>query len=212
VVAETDGKARASLILGFFAWIIPAAIGAVILGHISRSEIQRSGGKLKGGGMALAGLIMGYGGLAMLPLMVIIIAAIAVPNLLRSRIVANQASAVGSLRTINTSAVTYASTFNRGYPESLAFLGPPTGGKAADANAADLIDEALASGRKSGYVFTYRVVAKDPDGLTCAYTINADPVQGCGTGNGNCYFTDETGMIRLDKVRPANKNSPLITG
>src|SRR6266700_3216538 len=69
VVAETDGKARASLILGFFAWIIPAAIGAVILGHISRSEIQRSGGKLKGGGMALAGLIMGYGGLAMLPLM-----------------------------------------------------------------------------------------------------------------------------------------------
>ncbi len=45
---------------------------------------------------------------------ILIIAAIAIPNLLRSRIAANEASAVGSLRTINTAEVTYASTYPTG--------------------------------------------------------------------------------------------------
>jgi prepilin-type N-terminal cleavage/methylation domain-containing protein len=59
---------------------------------------------------------------------ILIIAAIAIPNLLRSRIAANQASAVGSLRTINTAEATFASTFNVGYSGTLAALGPVTGG------------------------------------------------------------------------------------
>ena len=56
---------------------------------------------------------------------ILIIAAIAIPNLLRSRIVANQASAVGSLRTLNTAEVTYATTYNTGYSATLGDLGPP---------------------------------------------------------------------------------------
>src|SRR5438270_9858780 len=56
---------------------------------------------------------------------ILIIAAIAIPNLLRSRIAANEASAVGSVRTINTSEVTYSSTYSDiGYSSSLANLGP----------------------------------------------------------------------------------------
>src|SRR2546428_7094889 len=55
---------------------------------------------------------------------ILIIAAIAIPNLLRSRIAANQASAVGSLRTLNTANITYASTYNTGYSSALSYLGP----------------------------------------------------------------------------------------
>src|SRR2546427_11997753 len=58
---------------------------------------------------------------------ILIIAAIAIPNLLRSRLAANQASAVGSLRTLNTANITYASTYNTGYSSALSYLGPAAG-------------------------------------------------------------------------------------
>jgi len=57
---------------------------------------------------------------------ILIIAAIAIPNLLRSRIAANQASAVGSLRTLNTAEITYSSTYNVGFSGSLLYLSPTT--------------------------------------------------------------------------------------
>ena len=86
---------------------------------------------------------------------ILIIAAIAIPNLLRSRMAANEASSVGSIRTINTSAVTYSSTYpNVGFPASLAALGgaaPCT----AVSTAACLLDQVLAAGTKSGYKFAW---------------------------------------------------------
>src|SRR5216684_1903025 len=83
---------------------------------------------------------------------ILIIAAIAIPNLLRSRMVANEASAVGSLRTINTACVTYSTTYGTGFPAALANLGPANPATAAQA---DLIDQVLVAGAKSGYSFTY---------------------------------------------------------
>ena len=62
---------------------------------------------------------------------ILIIAAIAIPDLLKSRVAANQASAVGSLRTINTSEVTYSSTYTSGYSWTLAALDGPAGGNSA---------------------------------------------------------------------------------
>ncbi len=47
---------------------------------------------------------------------ILIIAAIAIPNLLRARMAANEASAVGTIRTLNTAAVTFASTYGNGFP------------------------------------------------------------------------------------------------
>ena len=79
---RTDGKATASLILGILSLVCIGAIAgipAIILGHISRSNIRKSMGRLKGDGMALAGLVMGYISVAFLPL-ALIIAAIAIPN------------------------------------------------------------------------------------------------------------------------------------
>jgi hypothetical protein len=135
--------------------------------------------------------------------------AIAIPNLLRARLAANEASAVASLRTLNTAATTYSATYAKGFPPTLSSLGPPPGGGAPDANAAGLIDGILASGRKSGYVFTYIPGDSDPDGRVKAYGINADPIKPGNTGQ-NHYFTDQTGAIRMETDRPASEQSPPI--
>ena len=103
-----------------------AGLPAVILGHMAKTEIRKSNGRLRGDGMALTGLILGYLSLALLPIMIIlIIAAIAIPNLLRAKIAANEASAIGSLRTIVTADITYSERYGRGFATSLRALGPP---------------------------------------------------------------------------------------
>jgi len=201
---ETSGKAVGSLICGILFVFFPAAITAVVLGHISRAEIRRSAGRLKGDGMALAGLILGYVGISVLP--ILIIAAIAIPNLLRSRMAANEASAVGSLRTLNVAAVTYSSQCG-GFPvgNMLTFLGPP----AKSCVTADLIDSVLATGTKSGYVFVAVGVDTDADGRGDTYTITVVPAT-VGTTGQRRFFTDESGVIRANVNGSADANSTPI--
>lgn len=205
VVAESSGKAVASLILGFFAWILPAAIVGVVLGHLARREIHCSGGRLKGRGMALTGLIMGYAGVALFPLL---IAVIAIPNLLHARRAANQAVALTSLRTINTAVITYQATFNH-YPSSLAELGSKPGGGMPDATASALIDDVLAAGVKAGYRFGYQARSTHNDGVLDAYQVHADPTEPGTTGDAH-FFTDESGVIRVAREGPANEHSPPV--
>jgi hypothetical protein len=52
--------ALGSLILGFFSLIVPFGIAALVLGHMSRNRIAKSGGRLRGKWLAFAGLILGY--------------------------------------------------------------------------------------------------------------------------------------------------------
>src|SRR5579863_5488514 len=84
---------------------------------------------------------------------ILIIAAIAIPDLLKSRQAANQASAVGSIRTINTSEVAYSTTYTQGFSPDLLDLD----GTAAVSNStsAGLIDSILGGGVKSNYAFNY---------------------------------------------------------
>jgi type IV pilus assembly protein PilA len=129
---------------------------------------------------------------------ILIIAAIAIPNLLRSRMAANEASAVGSLRTINTSNVTYASTYGVGFAPSLAALGGTCGGGTAPAaSAACLLDAVLAGGTKSGYAFTYSAPAGTTSAPANIYTVQGDPVA-AGSSGQSAFFTDESGVIRKD--------------
>ena len=86
---------------------------------------------------------------------ILIIAAIAIPNFMRSKISANQASAVASLRTFDTAEISYASTYSTGYTFDISYLAPPLPGAGATSTAAGLIDSVLASGIKSGYTFVY---------------------------------------------------------
>ena len=136
---------------------------------------------------------------------ILIIAAIAIPNLLRSKMAANEASAVGSLRTINTACISYSTTYG-GFPTSLAALGPAA---TATSATADLIDSVLSSGTKSGYTFTYTPGAA-VGGVTYSYTVVANPVTRGVTGQRG-FFTDQTGVIRADTAASASVASTPIS-
>ena len=136
---------------------------------------------------------------------ILIIAAIAIPNLLRSRMAANEASAVGSLRTINTACVTFSTTYGIGFPAQLSFLG---GTGAVASNNAELIDSVLAAGSKSGYTFTYTAGAAS-GGVVPTYAVNADPITPGQTGL-RYFFTDQSGVIRFNTNAQATaSDSPL---
>lgn len=139
---------------------------------------------------------------------ILIIAAIAIPNLLRSRIAANQASAIGSMRIVNTAEVTFSSAYGQGFTSTLAQLGPPASGPVSLA-AAGLIDSVLASGTKSGYSFTYAPALPDAAGRYNGYTLNGGPVTPGQTGTAY-YFTDQTYVIRGNVTGTASaSDSPV---
>ena len=133
---------------------------------------------------------------------ILIIAAIAIPNFLRSRIAANQASAIESLRVISTAEVSYSTTYGTGFSTSLAYLAPPTSGQSATSTAAGLVDETLAAGYKSGYSFFFTPSMFNA-GLNSwnGYTLNANPSVFGQTG-GVYYFTDESCVIRANTHNP----------
>jgi type IV pilus assembly protein PilA len=126
---------------------------------------------------------------------ILIIAAIAIPNLLRSRIAANEASAVGSVRTINTAEVTYSTTYGVGFAPNLLSLGQAPGVCTPLAGSACLIDAVLSSGRKSGFnlVAVPNVVGTVLVPAT-GYVSNATPVS-ASTGS-RAFCSDESGVIR----------------
>ncbi|MFY9585513.1 MAG: prepilin-type N-terminal cleavage/methylation domain-containing protein [Candidatus Acidiferrales bacterium] len=138
---------------------------------------------------------------------ILIIAAIAIPSLLRSKLNANEASAVHSVRTLNTACATYASTYGIGYPAALSNLGPAVVPTAA---AADLIDSALGSGIKSGYTFTYTAGPAGAGGVINTYTITADPTSRGNTGQRG-FFTDQTLVIRVNLTGTASATDPPVS-
>jgi type IV pilus assembly protein PilA len=178
----TSGKAIASLVLGFFSAFPPIAILAVIFGHLSLSEIKRSAGRLTGKGMAITGLVFGYLGLAFIP--ILIIAAIAIPNLLRARLAANEASAASSVREVNMAEVRYASQH------------PDTG---FTCNLGDLeLPGSLASGARNGYVFSLRNCTAQTEGApNTKFQVIAYPQRKNTTGT-RVFCSDESLSIRFD--------------
>lgn len=127
----------------------------------------------------------------------VLLFAVATPNLLRSRMAANEASSVGSLRTINTAADIYAKTYGH-YPPSLRSLGPSPDGHPSE-NAAGLIDSTLADGETSGYRFSYQTVPAGGQNSPGSYTIDASPMQAGSSGQRH-FSTDQTGVLSADNV------------
>jgi len=135
---------------------------------------------------------------------ILVIAAIAIPNLLRSRIAANEASAVGSLRTINTAQVTYALTYPAsGFANDLSLLGGT--GSSSSSTGALLLDNVLGCSsatspgsqcNKSGYTFMVTV----PSGATspfATYSTVANPITLDQTGK-RYFYSDASGVIRYN--------------
>lgn len=206
VPAQTSGKAIGSLISGMLFFILPSAIVAVVLGHISLSEINHSVGRLRGKGIAIAGLVLGYIGIALIPV-ILLLAAIAIPNLLRSKMAADEASAVKSLRSYHYAVGAYAAMCPEvGFPASLGNLGPGAG----DCDKADFLDAATGTNEpvNAGYRFHYAIAERDRLGHATNFSITADPVNpGSGIRH---FYVDYTGVVRVSVYGPAGRiSTPL---
>jgi type II secretory pathway pseudopilin PulG len=133
---------------------------------------------------------------------IIIVAAIAIPNLLRARVAADEASAVQSLRAINAAQIGYLQVYPDlgSYACQLSYLGPPLGSTMANSTAADLIDIELSSGIKSGYAFYMNCTPPSHNGTT-GYEVKAAPIgasitgSSCGTDLGRCFYTNNAGAL-----------------
>jgi len=124
---------------------------------------------------------------------ILIIAAIAIPNLIKSKMAANEASAVGSVRTVNTGEVNYAASCPAvGFSATLIELN--TG--AVCAGGKGIIDPILGAGKKSGYTFAYAPV-QGGDNLNDTYSTIATPAT-VGTTGQRGFYSDQTGVIRYN--------------
>jgi prepilin-type N-terminal cleavage/methylation domain-containing protein len=125
---------------------------------------------------------------------ILIISAIAVPNFMRSRLRANEASAVASLRVINTAAVTYSITYpDLGFPAQLSVLGGANPCSSSSTQAC-LVDDILAQGAKGGYNFVW---AGDGAVPSVSFVVTGTP-QSIGGSGQNMYCSDQTGVIHYD--------------
>ena len=125
---------------------------------------------------------------------ILIIAAIAIPSFMRSRMRANEANAVAALHVIHTAAVTYSATYtDLGYPATLISLGGANPCTAASTQSC-MLDDQLAQGLKDGYSFVWT-----GDGLTpsVGFTLTAKPVS-VGSSGQTMYCTDQSGVIFYD--------------
>lgn len=139
---------------------------------------------------------------------ILVIAAIAIPNFMRSRIAANESASVQNMRNINTANVVYSSTYGVGYAPSLAALGPPPGASPPNITNASLIDEILALGTKSGYNYIY-TPGPSVNSVIDSFTLKANPVTVGITGN-RYFFTDDSGVIRQNNSVPATVSDTPI--
>ena len=131
-----------------------------------------------------------------------LLAAIAIPNLLRARHNANEAAAIAATKTISTACESFrAAQVVPTYPATLGeLLAPPGGGPA-------YIDSALAGATaapgRQGYLYAYALVSANQ------YTCTANPVLGGTTGTRG-FFVDESGVVRGASPAPATVASPPV--
>lgn len=135
---------------------------------------------------------------------ILIVAAIAIPNLLRARISANETAAAHATQTIVIAAIQYQGTYNH-YPRTLDQLGSPASGT-PDENHAALLDNSLASGTKGGYLFT--LSQRTDEHGDPGYEIHANPITP-GTTGMRYFYANEDAVVRAD-YRLANAESPPL--
>ena len=130
---------------------------------------------------------------------ILIIAAIAIPNFLHARMAANESTAVSSIHAINTSEIAYSSANPIiGYSVALADLGPAASG---------YLDAILASGTRSGYAFTY--VQDTSSQPSVAYTLNGDPVTRGTTGQ-RSFWSSQVNVTHYNMTTVATATDPVI--
>lgn len=156
-------------------------------------QVLRKRSRAKANGFSLIELLI-------VVAVILIIAAIAIPNLLQAKMSANESAAASSIHAINTAEIAY-STANPliGFSADLPTLGPAPG--------AGYIDSSLASGKKSGYNFTY--VPDTSSTPSTAYTLNVDPITRGVTGR-RSFWSSETNVTHYNNTAPASVNDNVI--
>jgi type IV pilus assembly protein PilA len=137
---------------------------------------------------------------------ILIIAAVAIPNYIQSKMRANEASAVQSLRNIVTAELVYSTTYGIDFTQGLTQLSGS--GVNPDQNNAGLIDQVLASGTKQGYAITYTPLTTDAQGNTSSYSVTADPIS--STTGQRHFYADQSCVIRSNVSVPAGPNDPPV--
>lgn len=143
---------------------------------------------------------------------ILIIAAIAIPNLLKSRMAANESAAVANMKTMGTALVTYTAVYGTcGYPDSMTRLGP---GAPPSSTAAGLLDAVMANDTfvKQGYIYTYLLTGGVGDCTGAPgsdFELEAKPSTWTKTGTRG-FFMDSSVMIRYDPDGDADINSPGV--
>jgi hypothetical protein len=187
---ETSGKAIFSLICGILFIILPFSVVAVIFGHIAVSEIRKNPGRLKGRGLAITGIALGYVGVVLLVgFFGLVIYQIGkterqITNAVRS---SSESSVVASLRKLNTAEIAYGQGHREvGYTCSLAELSGVWG-----------ISSDLAAGKKNGYIFELRNCRPSkPGGPIAKYQLIAYSVA-ASRSEAPAYCSDESAVVRV---------------
>ncbi len=159
-------------------------------------------GKLSDDGFSLIELLI-------VVAVILIIAALAIPNLLHAKMAANETAAVSALRTIASEEVNYDSSWSSGYSATLAALGPPAPGTGPSSTNADMVDSILASGIRGGYQFIYAPLTASGSTKPTGYTVNANPLSPGITGEWY-FFLDQSNVIRQSYGTPADSTSAPI--
>jgi type IV pilus assembly protein PilA len=198
-----NGWAISSLVSGILNFLLLSIlvlppIAGLIISIVAMKKIKRQPLEYGGQGMAIGGLVLNIvSTVALIPLL--LIAAIAIPNLMAARRAANEGSALNALRTIHAAEMTYQATEGNGDFGSLAQL-----------QRQNLINPQLASGTRSGYKFAVDTNLRDIDGRP-AFAVVAVPTDYPSTGK-RSFFVDETGVIRGEDNHglEASANAPPL--
>lgn len=200
---ETSGKAIFSVVSGALFFVLPFAAAAIVFGHWSLSDIRKSAGRLTGRGFAIVGLVLGYLGVALIAVLIIVGIAYRPGSRIRSTtakkgqrtmgtthkalVMTNENSVVASVRSLNTAEIAYAQAHRDvGYTCSLSDLEGIWG-----------ISGDLATGRKNGYRYELRsCTTAKANGPVAKYQLVAYPEVTKRSGT-PAFCSNESDVIKL---------------
>jgi hypothetical protein len=178
------GLAVASLIMGILSVVLCSLflvgpIVGIVLGILALNKANKQPQEYEGKGLAIAGIVLSAVSIVSSG----VIAAIAIPNLLRSQQAAREMAAMREVQTIGTAQLQYSVTKGKGKFANLRTLGQE-----------GLIDPILASGQKGGYIFTTEPVTGS--NAPSMYDVTARPVKAGTFGTGRrSFYSNETFIV-----------------
>ena len=157
-----------------------------------------------------------YHGFSLIELLIVVavilaLAAIAIPSLMRSKIAANESSAVSTLRQISNAELAYHTTYTSvGYSPDLLSLGGPASGCTPSPATACIVDSVVSSGNKSGYRFFAAGFAPGGSPTNTQFVASAAPQAFDKSGVKNFCIATDDGAMRVNPGAPGLPPAPNV--